>query len=119
MSNFNGDSLQVNFGDLYIPANLDYPQPHVIGSIVGQGISSGPIVVVDAQTILVPDFTFDGQAPGNMFPSNSHLEAQVDSSGDCHFFFAMDALLLFFARFVCPLKLSTQTIARPQKMICR
>jgi hypothetical protein len=57
-------AYEVNFGDLYIPANLDFPQPHVIGSIVGQhGVSSGPIVVVDAQTILVPDFTYDGKAP--------------------------------------------------------
>jgi hypothetical protein len=60
--------LQVNFGDLYIPVGLDYPQPHVIGSLVGQhGVSSGPVVVVDAQTILVPDFTYDGQAPGKDF----------------------------------------------------
>ncbi|XP_021961187.1 protein Skeletor, isoforms B/C [Folsomia candida] len=57
-------AYEVNFGDLYIPLNLDYPQPHVVGSLVGQqGVTSGPIVVVDAQTILVPDFTYDGQAP--------------------------------------------------------
>lgn len=61
------DSLfQVNFGDIYIPPNFDFPQPHVIGSILGQGVSSGPIVVVDAQTILVPDFSYDGQAPGTL-----------------------------------------------------
>lgn len=50
---------------MYIPADLDFPQPHVLGKLSGQhGISSGPIVVVDAQTILVPDFSYDGQAPG-------------------------------------------------------
>jgi len=59
--------VQVNFADLYIPKNFDYPQPHDIGSLVGQGISSGPIVVVDAQTILVSDFTYDGQAPDLRF----------------------------------------------------
>lgn len=28
------------------------------------GVSSGPVLVVDTQTLLVPDFTYDGLGPG-------------------------------------------------------
>jgi len=81
-------AYEVNFGDLYIPPNFDFPQPHVIGSIVGQGVASGPIVVVDAQTILVPDFTYDGQAPdlhfwvGRGTPGPDGIRVPDETGGD-------------------------------------
>lgn len=57
--------LKVNFGDIKIPNNLDYPKPQKIDSLSGiHGVSSENIVVVDAQTLLIPGFSYDGEAPG-------------------------------------------------------
>lgn len=56
---------QVNFGDVKIPKNLDYPRPQKINQLNGVHlVSSDPIVVVDAQTLLIPNFSYDGEAPG-------------------------------------------------------
>lgn len=58
--------LKVNFGDVKIPYNLDYPKPQKIDSLSGiHGVSSENIVVVDAQTLLIPGFSYDGEAPGH------------------------------------------------------
>ncbi|CAG7836850.1 unnamed protein product [Allacma fusca] len=82
-------AFEVNFGDVPIPADLDYPQPHVLGSLAGQhDVSSGPIVVVDAQTILLPDFTYDGQAPDVHFwvgrgkPAPEGIRVPDETGGD-------------------------------------
>lgn len=59
------DEFEVNFGDVTIPKNLDFPRPHKINALNGvHGVSSDNIVVVDAQTILIPNFSYDGEAPG-------------------------------------------------------
>lgn len=64
------DEFSVNFGDVSIPKNLDYPKPQKIGSLRGvHGVSSDHIVIVDAQTLLVPNFSYDGEAPGLLHPS--------------------------------------------------
>lgn len=59
------DDYSVNFGDVAIPKNLDYPRPQKIGSLKGvHEVLSDNIVIVDAQTLLVPNFSYDGEAPG-------------------------------------------------------
>lgn len=42
------------------------PAPVEIGRIPTKehGVSSGPVMVVDTQTLLVPEFTYDGLGPG-------------------------------------------------------
>jgi len=55
----------VNFGELPLPDTFDYPSPQRLDALVGEhGVSSGEVVVVDAQTFLIPDFSYDGKAPG-------------------------------------------------------
>ncbi|XP_049880584.1 protein Skeletor, isoforms B/C isoform X2 [Pectinophora gossypiella] len=62
------DEYSVNFGDVSIPRDLEYPRPAKVGSLRGvHGVSSDPIVVVDAQTLLVPNFSYDGEAPDAKF----------------------------------------------------
>jgi len=57
---------KVNFGDVKIPHGLDYPKPQKVDGLSGiHGVSSENIVVVDAQTLLIPGFSYDGQAPGD------------------------------------------------------
>lgn len=51
-----------------IPRDLDFPRPQKIAGLKGvHGISSDPIVIVDAQTLLIPNFSYDGEAPGKTF----------------------------------------------------
>ncbi|XP_020817377.1 protein Skeletor, isoforms B/C isoform X1 [Drosophila serrata] len=62
------DEFAVNFGDVAIPANLDFPRPQKINALRGvHGVSSDNIVIVDAQTLLVPNFSYDGEAPDAKF----------------------------------------------------
>ncbi|KAH8267320.1 hypothetical protein KR018_006886 [Drosophila ironensis] len=62
------DEFAVNFGDVAIPANLDFPRPQKISALRGvHGVSSDNIVIVDAQTLLVPNFSYDGEAPDAKF----------------------------------------------------
>lgn len=62
--------MQVNFGDVKIPYNLNYPKPQKIDRLSGiHGVSSENIVVVDAQTLLIPGFSYDGEAPGEIDPA--------------------------------------------------
>lgn len=57
--------FSVNFGDVSIPKNFDFPRPYKLGALKGvHAVSSDNIVVVDAQTILIPNFSYDGEAPG-------------------------------------------------------
>lgn len=50
-----------------IPYNLNYPKPQKIDGLSGiHGVSSENIVVVDAQTLLIPEFSYDGEAPGKL-----------------------------------------------------
>ncbi|GJQ79064.1 hypothetical protein Trydic_g5153 [Trypoxylus dichotomus] len=56
---------EVNFGDVKIPRNFDIPKPQKLAPLQGvHGISSDNIVVVDAQTILIRNLSYDGEAPG-------------------------------------------------------
>lgn len=62
------DEFAVNFGDVKIPSNLDYPKPQKLAPLNGvHGVASDNIVIVDAQTILVPNFSYDGEAPDAKF----------------------------------------------------
>lgn len=57
----------MNFGHINIPRALEYPKPQKIGALNGvHGVSSDSIVVVDAQTLLIPSFSYDGEAPGKV-----------------------------------------------------
>lgn len=55
-------TLNVNFGSLIFPKNLQTPKPVVIGPLenTSHGVSSGSITVLDTQTFLIPDFSYDG-----------------------------------------------------------
>jgi len=62
------DDFEVNFGDVSIPKTLEFPRPHKISALNGvHGVSSDNIVIVDAQTILIPNFNYDGEAPDAKF----------------------------------------------------
>ncbi|KAF6209734.1 hypothetical protein GE061_015483 [Apolygus lucorum] len=62
------EEFQVNFGDIQIPRGLDFPKPQKIGSLKGvHKVTSDNIVVVDAQTLLIPSFSYDGEAPDAKF----------------------------------------------------
>lgn len=57
-----------------IPYHLDYPKPQKIDSLSGiHGVSSENIVVVDAQTLLLPGFSYDGEAPGEYYDNTIFL----------------------------------------------
>lgn len=61
------DDFSVNFGDITIPKNVDFPRPQKIGALKGvHEVSSENIVIVDAQTLLIPNFSYDGDAPGKL-----------------------------------------------------
>lgn len=56
-----------------IPRDLEYPRPAKVGALSGvHGVSSDPVVVVDAQTLLVPNFSYDGEAPGEYNHFHTH-----------------------------------------------
>ena len=58
---------QVDFGNVILPRPVsDYPRPQRLGRMVTleHNVASGDVVAVDAQTLLVPDFTYDGEGPG-------------------------------------------------------
>lgn len=62
------DAFSVNFGEVNIPKRLKYPRPQKIHNFEGiHGVTSDKVVVVDAQTFLIPNFTYDGQAPDAHF----------------------------------------------------
>lgn len=57
--------FRANFGEISIPKTLEIPQPVEIGELsrLQHDVSSGLITMMDAQTFLVRDFTYDGQGP--------------------------------------------------------
>ncbi|XP_023337627.1 protein Skeletor, isoforms B/C [Eurytemora carolleeae] len=62
------DAFSVNFGEFFIPSRFLYPRPQKISNFDGiHDVSSDKVVVVDAQTFLIPNFTYDGQAPDAHF----------------------------------------------------
>ena len=53
---------------MYSYDRLDYPRPRKINGFDGQhNVESGRVVIVDAQTFLIPSFNYDGQAPDAHF----------------------------------------------------
>lgn len=77
------DEFSVDFGNVVIPKNLDFPRPQKIAGLNGiHAVHSDNIVIVDAQTLLIPNFSYDGTAPGN---------------DDCNFYFT---LTFFIARYL-------------------
>jgi len=62
-------AFTINFGHLMIPRGVQYPRPQKIGALktLDHNVKSGPIVVVDAQTFLIPSFSYDGTAPDAYF----------------------------------------------------
>ncbi|XP_030753218.1 protein Skeletor, isoforms B/C isoform X2 [Sitophilus oryzae] len=62
------EDYDVNFGDVKIPRNFDFPRPQKIDSLKGvHAISSDNVVIVDAQTLLIPNLHYDGEAPDAKF----------------------------------------------------
>ncbi|XP_057657689.1 protein Skeletor, isoforms B/C isoform X1 [Diorhabda carinulata] len=62
------EEFDVNFGDVKIPRNFDYPRPQKIDPLTGvHAVSSDNVVIVDAQTLLIPNFSYDGEAPDAKF----------------------------------------------------
>ncbi|CAH1404632.1 unnamed protein product [Nezara viridula] len=62
------EEFAVNFGDIQIPRGLDFPKPQKISPLAGvHAVSSENIVIVDAQTLLIPSFSYDGEAPDAKF----------------------------------------------------
>ena len=57
--------MHANLGHVFISPDMQIPFPLELPPITGlsHGIHSGPITLVDAQTILVTDFWYDGLAP--------------------------------------------------------
>ena len=61
-------AFDVNFGELFFPERLQYPRPQKIDPFTGiHDVKSEKIVVVDAQTFLIPAFSYDGSAPDAHF----------------------------------------------------
>ncbi|XP_032523515.2 protein Skeletor, isoforms B/C isoform X5 [Danaus plexippus] len=62
------DEYSINFGSVMIPRSLEYPKPARLSPLRGvHGVWSEPLVIVDAQTLLVPNFSYDGEAPDAKF----------------------------------------------------
>lgn len=58
-----------NFADLLIPRSLIVPTPVEIQPLkmLSHGVKSGAVTIVDAQTLLIPDFYYDGEGPAAHF----------------------------------------------------
>lgn len=81
-------SFSEAFGEVKVPAGFDYPRPQRLTPLSGiHQVASDRIYVVDAQTFLLPNFTYDGQAPDAFFwvgtgPKPNQEGAQVpDENG--------------------------------------
>ncbi|XP_063880815.1 protein Skeletor, isoforms B/C-like [Scylla paramamosain] len=62
-------AYSIDFGHTMVSKNLDYPRPQKIDALptFQHGLSSDRVVVVDAQTFLVPNFNYDGLGPDAYF----------------------------------------------------
>lgn len=61
--------MQVNFGDIRIPSNLELPKPRVLPefSRLAHGLRSGNISILDSKTIYIPNLHYDGAGPDAYF----------------------------------------------------
>ncbi|PNF16538.1 hypothetical protein B7P43_G07206 [Cryptotermes secundus] len=59
----------VNFGDVFIPNNLEVPKPRVLPEFkrLAHGLRSGNISVLDAKTFYIPNLHYDGAGPDAYF----------------------------------------------------
>ncbi|KAI5706345.1 hypothetical protein M8J75_007174 [Diaphorina citri] len=59
----------VNFGDIFIPPNLDVPRPRVLPEFkrLAHGLRSGNITILDARTFYIPNLHYDGAGPDAYF----------------------------------------------------
>ncbi|OTF71977.1 Skeletor, isoforms D/E-like protein [Euroglyphus maynei] len=55
----------LSMGHVTIPVNVDLPRPLELPGLttLAHGVRSDPITIVDAQTILIPNFWYDGLGP--------------------------------------------------------
>ncbi|CAG9134831.1 unnamed protein product [Plutella xylostella] len=54
-------ATQNTFGDVAIPDDFEAPTERTLGPMTGSpAVSSGPVKVLDARTILIPSFRYDG-----------------------------------------------------------
>ncbi|XP_018007875.2 uncharacterized protein LOC108665610 [Hyalella azteca] len=62
-------AFAIDFGHVVVPSGLQYPRPQKINALstLDHGVSSDRLVVVDAQTFLIPNFSYDGAAPDARF----------------------------------------------------
>ena len=75
------DEFSVDFGNVKIEKNLEFPRPQKIGGLKGiHAVQSDNIVIVDAQTLLIPNFSYDGVAPGNFKIQKSSLFSLFNNS---------------------------------------
>lgn len=58
--------LQSAFGDVYVPDEFEPPSVQTIAAFTkkSHGVSSAPLKVLDAKTLLLPDFTYNGAGKG-------------------------------------------------------
>lgn len=61
--------FQVDFGDIFIPLDLDIPKPRVLPefSRLAHGLRSGNISILDSKTIYIPNLHYDGAGPDAYF----------------------------------------------------
>ncbi|XP_067006992.1 protein Skeletor, isoforms B/C [Anabrus simplex] len=59
----------VNFGEVFIPPNLEVPKPRVLPEFkrLAHGLRSGNISVLDAKTFYIPNLHYDGAGPDAYF----------------------------------------------------
>ncbi|XP_075229163.1 cytochrome and DOMON domain-containing protein knickkopf [Lycorma delicatula] len=62
-------STQNAFGDVYIPEEFEPPETQKISQLSkrSNGVSSGSLEIIDAKTIMIPDFTYNGAGKDTYF----------------------------------------------------
>lgn len=58
--------FQNGFGDVYMAEEFEPPTTEVIAAFSrrSHGVSSGPLQILDAKTIVIPHFTYNGAGKG-------------------------------------------------------
>lgn len=67
--------IQSAFGDVYVPDEFEPPSVQTIAAFTkkSHGVSSAPLKVLDAKTLLLPDFTYNGAGKGKIGKRNKVL----------------------------------------------
>lgn len=62
-------NLQVDFGEVFIPPNLEVPKPRVLPEFkrLAHGLRSDNISILDAKTFYIPNLHYDGAGPDAYF----------------------------------------------------